>query len=102
MTRTTLLHVKVSQSSITMASRFGVNDVLQMLDDHDFSLSDSDSSDSEGEGVFGYLPQASSNTSKVQDALGEDEDLDLFEEGAMDWDRPCGPGKVLVEPPITR
>ena len=52
-----------------------------MLDDDDFGFSDSDF---EGEVVFGYLPQASSNTSKVQDALGEDEDLDLFEEGATD------------------
>ena len=41
-----------------MAKRLNTRDVLQLLEDNDFGLSEEDDIDFEGEGVESYLPRA--------------------------------------------
>ena len=49
-----------------MAKRLNTSDVLQILEDYDFGLSEEDDSDFEGEGVENYLPRAYPELWKTQ------------------------------------
>ena len=44
-----------------MAKCLNTSDVLQLLEDDDFGLSEEDNSDFEGEGVESHLPRADPN-----------------------------------------
>ena len=44
-----------------MAECLNASDVLQLLEDDDFGLSEEDDSDFKGEGVENYLPRADPN-----------------------------------------
>ena len=47
-----------------MAKRLNTRDVLQLLEDDDFSLSEEDNSAFEGEGIESYLPRADPELSR--------------------------------------
>ena len=49
-----------------MAKRLNASDVLQLLEDDDFGLSEEDHSDFEVKGVEGYLPRADPELSHVE------------------------------------
>ena len=51
-----------------MAKRLNTSDVLQLLEDDDFGLSEEDESDFEGEGVESYLPRAVPELSHVENS----------------------------------
>ena len=51
-----------------MAKCLNTSDVLQLLEDNDFGLSEKDDSDFEGEGVESYLPRADSELSHVENS----------------------------------
>ena len=51
-----------------MAKRLNTSDVLQLLEDDDFGLSEEDDSDFEGECVESYLPRADSELSHVENS----------------------------------
>ena len=44
-----------------MAKRLNISDLLQLLEDDDFGLSEEDDSDFEGEDVVSYLPKQTPN-----------------------------------------
>ena len=45
-----------------------MSDVLQLLEDYDFALSEEDDSDLEGEGIESYLPRADPELSNVENS----------------------------------
>ena len=51
-----------------MTKRLNTSDVLQLLEDDDFGLSEEDDSNFEGEGVESYLPRADSELSHVENS----------------------------------
>ena len=51
-----------------MAKRLNTSDVLQLLEDDDFGLSEVDDSDFEGKGVESYLPRADPELSHVENS----------------------------------
>ena len=51
-----------------MAKRLNTSDVLQLLEDDDFGLSEEDDNDFEGEGVGSYLPKAVPELSHVENS----------------------------------
>ena len=57
-----------------MAKRQNTSDVLQLLEDDDFGLSEEDESDSEGEGVESYLPREDPELSHVENSEVMEED----------------------------
>ena len=60
-----------SDRSNTIAKRLNTSDVLQLLEDDDFGLSEKDDSDFEGEGS--YLPKADPELSHVENSEGMEE-----------------------------
>ena len=64
-----------------MAKRLNTRDVLQLLEDDDFGLSEGDNSDFEGEGVESYLPRADPELSHVENSevMEDDEEPMDFE-----------------------
>ena len=69
-----------------MAKRLKTSDVLQLLDDDDFGLSEEYDSDFEGEGVESYLPRADTELSHVENSevMEEDEEPLDFEDIVLD------------------
>ena len=65
-----------------MAKRLNTSNVLQLLEDNDFGLSEEDDSDFEGEGVESYLPRAVPELSHVENSevMEEDEEPMDFED----------------------
>ena len=65
-----------------MAKRLNTRDVLQLLQDDDFGLSEEDNSDFEDEGVESYLPRADPKLSQVENSevMEEDEEPMDFED----------------------
>ena len=65
-----------------MAKHLNTSDVLQLLEDDDFGLSEEDDSDFEGEGVESYLPRADPEFSHVENSevMVEDEEPLDFED----------------------
>ena len=57
-----------------MARRLNTSDVLQLLEDDDFGLSEEDESDFEGGGVESYLPRADPELSHVENSEVLEED----------------------------
>ena len=51
-----------------MAKRLNTSNVLQLLEDDDFGLSEEDESDFEGEGVESHLPKADPELSHVENS----------------------------------
>ena len=68
-----------------VAKHLNTRDVLQLLEDDDFSLSEEDS-DFEGEGVDRYLPRADPELSHVENSevMEEDEEPMHFEDIVSD------------------
>ena len=58
-----------------MAKRLNTSDVLQLLEDDDFGLSEEDDSDFEGEGVESYLPKADPELVENSEVMEEYEEL---------------------------
>ena len=54
------------RSNLSMAKRLNTSDVLQLLEDDDFGLSEEDDSDFEGEGS--YHPKADPELSHVENS----------------------------------
>ena len=69
-----------------MAKHLNTSDVLQLLEDDDFGLSEEDDSDFEGEGEESYLPRADSELSLVENSevMEEDEEPLDFEDIVFD------------------
>ena len=69
-----------------MAKRLNTSDVLQLLEDDNFSLSEEDDSNFEGEGVESYLPRADPELSHVENSevMEEDEEPMDFEDVVFD------------------
>ena len=69
-----------------MAKRLNTSDVLPLLEDDDFVLSDEDDSDFEGEGIESYLPRADPELSHVENSevMVEDEEPLDFEDIIFD------------------
>ena len=69
-----------------MAKCLNTSDVLQLLEDDDFGLSEEDDSDFEGEGVESYLPRADPELSHVENSevMEEDEEPLDFEDIVFD------------------
>ena len=69
-----------------MAKRLNTSDVLQLLEDDDFGLSEEDDSDFEGESVESYLPRADPELSNVENSevMEEDEELMDFKDFFLD------------------
>ena len=65
-----------------MAKRLNTSNVLNLLEDDDFGLSEEDDSDFEGEGVESYLPRAEFKLSRVENSevMEEDEEPMDFED----------------------
>ena len=65
-----------------MAKRLNTSDVLQLLEDGDFGLSEENDSDFEGEGVESYLPRADPELSHGENSevMEEDEEPMDFED----------------------
>ena len=66
-----------------MASRLTASEVVQLLEDYDFSLEEEDDSDFEGDEVESYLPQALpglANTEPLAQSSQEDEEHMEMEE----------------------
>ena len=57
-----------------MAKRLNTSDVLQLLEDDNFSLFEEDDSDFEGESVESYLPRADPELSHVENSEVMEED----------------------------
>ena len=69
-----------------MAKRLNTRDVLQLLEDDNFGLSEEDDTDFEGEGVESYLPRADPELSHVENSevMAEDEEPMDFEDIVSD------------------
>ena len=69
-----------------MAKRLNTSDVLQLLEDDDFSLSEEDDSDFVGEGVDSYLPRVDPKLSHVENSevMEKDEEPMDFEDIVFD------------------
>ena len=65
-----------------MAKRLNTSDVLQLLEDDNFGLSEEDDSDFEGEGGESYLPRADPELSHVENSevMEDDEEPMDFED----------------------
>ena len=57
-----------------MAKRLNTSEVLQLLEDDDFGLSEEDDRDFEGEGVESYLSRADPELSHVENSEVKEED----------------------------
>ena len=70
-----------------MAKRLNTSDVIQLLEDNDFGLSEEDDSDFEGEGVESYLPSAYPELSHVENSevMEKDEEPLDFEDIVFDY-----------------
>ena len=69
-----------------MAKGLNTSDVLQLLEDDDFGLSEEDDSNFEGEGVESYLPRADPELSYVENSevMEEDEEPMVFKDVVFD------------------
>ena len=69
-----------------MAKRLNTSDVLRLLEDYDFGLTEEDDRDFECEGVESYLPRADPELSHVENSkvMVEDEEPLYFED--IDFD----------------
>ena len=69
-----------------MAKLLNTSDVLQLLEDDDFVLSEEDDSNFEGEGIESYLPRADPELSHVENSeiMEEDEEPLDFEDIVFD------------------
>ena len=69
-----------------MAKRLNTSDVLQLLQDDDFGLSEEDDRDFEGESIESYLPRADPELSHVENSevMEEDEEPLDFEDIVFD------------------
>ena len=69
-----------------MAKRLNTSDVLQLLEEDDFGLSEEDESDFEGESVESYLPRADPKLSHVENSevMEEDEEPLDFDDIVFD------------------
>lgn len=63
-----------------MSERLTVSEVLQRLEDNDFSLSEEDDSDFEGENIEGYLPRVDVEVCSVEQNEGMEEEEEGMEE----------------------
>ena len=79
-----------------MAKCLNTSDVLQLLEDDDFSLSEEDDSDFEGKGVENYLPRVDSELSHVENSevMEEDEKPMDFEDIVSDDNSSSSPESV--------
>ena len=59
---------ELDRSRLIVAKRLNTSDLLQLLEDDDFGLSEEDDSNFEGEGVESYLPRADPELSHVENS----------------------------------
>ena len=82
-----------------MTKCLNTSDVLQLLEDDDFGLTEEDDSDFEGEGVESYLPRADLELSHVENSevMEEDEEPMDFEDLVSD-DRSSSSDESVTQP----
>ena len=83
-----------------MAKRLNTSDVLQLLEDDDFGLSEEDESDFEGEGVESYPPRADPELSHVENSEVMEEDKEPLDFEDIVFDDSSSSSGVSVTQPL--
>ena len=83
-----------------MAKRLNTSDVLQLLEDDDFGLSEEDDSDFEGEGVGSCLPKADPELSHVENSEVMEEYEELMDFGGIVFDDSSSSSDESVTQPL--
>ena len=83
-----------------MAKRLNTSDVLQLLEDDDFGLSEEDDSDFEGEGVGSYLPKAVPELIHVENSEVMEEYEELTDFGGVVFDDSFSSSDKSVTQPL--
>ena len=83
-----------------MAKRLNTSNVLQLLLDDDFGLSEEDDTDFEGEGVGSYLPKADPELSHVENSEVMEEYEELMDFGGVVFDDSSSSSDESVTQPL--